>query len=336
MNRSTSSLAKLAGILWLFLALPVLPPSVFALPVEKAVLTAPPMVPPPITRNTPAKVVVDLTVIEQEGDFGDGAKYVFWTYGGSVPGTFIRVREGDTIEMTLENKGDFPHNIDLHAVTGPGGGAKATITESGKKTRFSFKALNPGLYVYHCALAPAVPQHIANGMYGLIYVQPAKPLKKVDHEYYVMQGDFYTDKPFGKPGMHNFSLDNARDEHPTYVLFNGATNALTGPKALKAKTGETIRLFVGVGGPNLTSSFHVIGEIFDTVYPEAGSLANKNVQTTLIPAGGAAIVEFKVEVPGTYLLVDHSLSRVFQKGLIGHIVVEGKPNPAVFEPLQVK
>jgi nitrite reductase (NO-forming) len=302
------------------------------LPVEKAVLTSPPEVPPVIERTHPAKVVVELEVIEKVMKMADGVDYLFWTYGGTVPGSFLRVREGDTVEFHLLNnpRNKLPHNIDLHAVTGPGGGAAISFTAPGHKSRFTFKALNPGLYVYHCATAP-VGMHIGNGMYGLIYVQPEKPLPKVDHEYYLMQGDFYTTKPFGAKGLQQFSMDNAVAEKPTYVVFNGSTTSLTGDNALKARTGDTVRLFVGNGGPNLVSSFHVIGAIFNKVFAEGGSKASQeNVGTTLIPSGGAAIVEYKVEVPGTYAIVDHSIFRTFNKGSLGLMKVEGPENKAVY------
>lgn len=311
-------------------------PAVTNLPVEKAILTVPPMVPPAIKRKTPAKVIVDLEVQEFIGTIAEGVQYNFWSFGGSVPGKFIRVREDDTVEFHLKNHPDnkSPHNIDLHAVTGPGGGAKATMTAPGHETQFTFKAINPGLYIYHCA-APPVPMHIANGMYGLILVEPKEGLKPVDHEYYVVQGDFYTKGAFGEPGLQPFDMQKGIDEHPSYVLFNGAAGSMTGEKSLTAKKGETIRLYVGNGGPNLLSSFHVIGEIFDLVYTEGGTTANqKNVQTTLVPAGGSAIVEFKVDVPGTYILVDHSLFRTFNKGTLGLLNVAGEAQPDVFSGQQ--
>ena len=304
---------------------------------EKAVLTSPPMVPPPITRKQPTKLIVELEVIEKVKRMADGVDYLFWTFGGDVPGSFIRVREGDLIEFHLGNHptSKMPHNIDLHAVTGPGGGAASSFTAPGHKSQFSFKALNPGLYIYHCATAP-VGMHVANGMYGLILVEPKEGLPKVDREYYVMQGDFYTAGAFGEEGLQAFDQTKALNEQPSYVVFNGAVGALVGDKALKAKVGETVRLFVGNGGPNLTSSFHVIGEIFDQVYQEGGTVpTQKNVQTTLIPAGGSAIVEFKTEVPGTYILVDHALFRAFNKGALGMLKVEGPENLPTYSGKEV-
>lgn len=307
------------------------------LPVEKAVLTFAPNVPPPITRKTPAKVVVELEIIEKKGNLADGVEYVFWTFGGQVPGKFIRVREGDTVEFHLQNhpSSKMPHNIDLHAVTGPGGGATSSFTAPGHSSQFTFKALNPGLYIYHCATAP-VPMHVANGMYGLILVEPKEGLPPVDREFYVVQGDFYTKGNFGDKGLQPFDMQRGIDENPSYVVFNGAVGSLVGDQALQAKKGETVRLFIGNGGPNMVSSFHVIGEIFDVVHAEGGTLANqKNVQTTMIPAGGSAIVEFKVDVPGTFILVDHSLFRAFNKGALGMLKVSGDEDKAIYSGKEV-
>lgn len=299
-------------------------------------MVPPPLVPPPITRKTPAKVIIEMEVTETEMEISDGVSYTFWTFGGTVPGNFLRVREGDTIEFHLMNHPDskMPHNIDLHAVTGPGGGASSSFTAPGQRTQFTFKALSPGLYVYHCATAP-VGMHVANGMYGLILVEPAEGLAPVDREYYVMQGDFYTVGKYREKGHQPFDMQKAIDENPTYVLFNGSENALLGENALKANVGDNVRLFVGNGGPNLVSSFHVIGEIFDSVWREGGTSVSHNVQTTLIPAGGAALTEFKLEVPGTYTLVDHSIFRAFNKGALGMLTVEGPENKEIYSGKEV-
>jgi nitrite reductase (NO-forming) len=223
----------------------------------------------------------------------------------------------------------MPHNIDLHAVTGPGGGAASSFTAPGHESQFTFKALNEGLYIYHCATAP-VGMHVANGMYGLILVEPPDGFKPVDHEYYVVQGDFYTVGKYRQKGRQGFDMQKAIDENPTYVLFNGSEGALVGPNALTAKTGETVRLFIGNGGPNLVSSFHVIGEIFDKVWFEGGTRFQENVQTTLIPAGGSAIAEFRVEVPGKYVLVDHSIFRAFNKGALAILQAEGPERKDIY------
>lgn len=298
---------------------------------EEALLTSQPEVPPPITRDHPTKVVVRLETTEVVQRLADGVDYTFWTFGGSVPGRFIRIRVGDEVEFHLSNRPDSraPHNIDLHAVTGPGGGATSSFVAPGQTATFGFKALNPGLYVYHCATAP-VGMHIANGMYGLILVEPAGGLPPVDREYYVMQGEVYTTGSYGDLGLQGFDMEKALAEQPDYVVFNGAVGSLTGAAALQADVGETVRIFAGNGGPNLISSFHVIGEIFDRVYHEAGSEATENVQTTLLPAGGAAIVEFETQVPGNYIIVDHSIFRAFNKGALGILNVVGAPDSVVF------
>ncbi len=301
----------------------------------RAELTAPPNVPGPTGRRKAKKLIVDMEVLEQEGVMSDGVKYIYWTFGGSVPGSFIRSKIGDEVEFHLKNHPDnkLPHNIDLHAVTGPGGGATSSFVAPGHETQFSFKVLNPGLYVYHCATAP-VGMHIANGMYGLILVEPEEGLPEVDKEYYIMQGDFYTKGENGERGLQPFDMKKAVDEDADYVVFNGKVGSLTGDNAITANVGETVRLYVGNGGPNLVSSFHVIGEIFDRVRVEGGDFINNNVQTTLIPAGGAAIVEFKVDVPGTFILVDHSIFRAFNKGALGMLKVQGDENKKIYSGKQ--
>lgn len=301
-----------------------------------AILTSPPHVPPATGRTAPAKVIVKLDVIEKEMPISEGVTYTFWTFGGTVPGNFIRVRQGDTVEFHLRNmpESKMPHNIDLHGVTGPGGGAASSFTAPGHSSRFTFKALNAGLYVYHCATAP-VGMHVANGMYGLILVEPPEGLPPVDKEYYVMQGDFYTGGKYREKGLQPFDMEKAIEENPTYVLFNGSEGSLTGDKALTARVGDTVRLYVGNGGPNLVSSFHVIGEIFDKVWYEGGTKFQENVQTTLIPSGGAAMMEFHMEVPGSYVLVDHSLFRAFNKGALGILKADGVENKQIYSGKEV-
>lgn len=293
--------------------------------------SAPEVPPAPVMSKKPQKVIVNIEVVEKEMRLANGTSYTFWTFNGTVPGPFIRVREGDLVEVNLSNHPDskMPHNIDFHAVTGPGGGAEASLTAPGHTTTFSFRALHSGLFVYHCAAAP-VGMHIANGMYGLILVEPKQGLPKVDKEFYIMQSEVYTHGEFGDKGLQTFDLEKAIKEAPDYVVFDGSVGALTGKNALQAKTGQRIRMYVGNAGPNLTSSFHLIGEIFDRVYQEGGTEVNHNVATTLIPAGGATIVEFTTEVPGSYTLVDHAIFRAFHKGAIGQLEVSGEENKAIF------
>ena len=288
--------------------------------------------PGPLEAREPQIVRVDLEAIEVEGQLSDGTTFTYWTFNNAVPGPFIRVRVGDTLEVHMKNStsSTMNHSVDFHAVTGPGGGAVMTQTEPGKETMFTAKAINPGLFVYHCA-TPMVANHISNGMYGLILVEPEGGLPPVDREFYVMQGDIYTTGAYGEQGKQTTDVTKLLNEDPEYIVFNGAVGALTTQKPLKANVGETVRIFFGVGGPNLTSSFHVIGEIFDRVYDQASLTAAPltDVQTTLVPPGGATMVEFKLEVPGNYILVDHALSRL-QRGLAGFLIVEGPANPEIF------
>ena len=288
--------------------------------------------PPPIGKREPQTVRVDLFSVEVEGRLAEGTTFGYWTFNGKVPGPFIRVRVGDTIDIHLKNSADSSmiHSVDFHATTGPGGGAAALQVDPGKEKSMTWKALVPGLYVYHCA-TPMVAEHIANGMYGLILVEPEGGLPPVDREFYVMQGEIYTDIPHGQHGSAEFSVEKLLNERPEYFVLNGSVGALTKLHPLSAKVGETVRIFFGVGGPNYTSSFHVIGEIFDKVYLLGGAHAAplEGIQTVTVPAGGAVVVDFKLEVPGNYTLVDHALSRM-ERGLVGILSVEGQPNPEIF------
>lgn len=298
-----------------------------------SVVRDPADLPGPLDYTTPQTVTVDLETSEVTARLADGVSYTYWTFNGKVPGPFVRVRVGDTVQVNLKNMAtsSMAHSVDFHAATGPGGGAVATQTKPGEETHVTFKALNPGLYVYHCA-TPMVAQHISNGMYGLILVEPEGGLPPVDHEYYVMQGELYTVQPYGQKGAATFDENRLLDELPTYYVLNGAVGGLTDQFQLKANVGETVRIFYGVGGPNKISSFHIIGEIFDRVFDQASITAAPltDVQTTLVPSGGATMVELTVQVPGRYLLVDHAISRL-QRGLLGYLLVEGPDNPEIYQ-----
>lgn len=287
--------------------------------------------PSPTGRNYSQEVNVEIEAKEVIGEMADGVAFNYWTYNGQVPGPFIRARVGDKINLTLKNHPSslHQHNIDLHAVNGPGGGATVTMVKPGESKSFSFKALNPGLYVYHCA-TPNVAVHMTHGMYGLILIEPEEGLPEVDKEFYVMQGEFYSAGNLGKKGLQVFDAQKMMDSHPEYVVFNGKVKSLN--DKMKVDVGDKVRLYVGNGGVNLISSFHVIGEIFDDVYPEAsiGSEPHHNVQTTLVPAGGASIVEFKVDVPGKYIIVDHALARL-DRGAWGIMTAEGEENKEIFD-----
>jgi nitrite reductase (NO-forming) len=300
---------------------------------EVDIVMEPTEVPPPIGDREPATVRTDLETVELEGRLADGTTYRYWTFNRKVPGPFLRVRVGDTIEIHLKNDVDSSviHSVDFHAATGPGGGAVALQVPPGEEKSIKWKALVPGLYVYHCA-TPMAAHHIASGMYGLILVEPAGGLPEVSREFYVMQGEIYTEAPFGSLGSQEFSVDKLLAEQPEYFVFNGAVGALTNIHAMKAKVGETVRIYFGVGGPNFTSSFHVIGEIFDRAYNlgDVMSPPLKGVQTIVVPPGGAGIVDFTIDVPGRYILVDHALSRL-ERGLVGFLVAEGEENREIFD-----
>lgn len=286
----------------------------------------------PATAQLPdADGVVRISLHAQEviSQIAPGIYFNYWTYNKQVPGPMLRVREGDTVEIALSNDPTslHNHNIDLHAVTGPGGGASLTDVMPGETKTFRWKALNPGLYIYHCAM-PNVSTHNSHGQYGMILVEPVAGLPAVDHEFYVMQGELYTMGQLGKRGLVAFDSNALLDGNPNYVTFNGRVESL--PR-MHAQVGDTVRMYVGNGGVNLISSFHVIGEIFDTVYPNAsiGGAMEHNTQATAVLPGGASIVEFKLDVPGKYLLVDHALARM-NKGAWAVLEVSGPEAPEIF------
>lgn len=288
-------------------------------------------VPPPINRDHAETLEIELTAKEVVAEMAPGVLFNYWTFDGQVPGPMLRARVGDTIELTLKNDENnlHPHNIDLHAVTGPGGGGAVTRVEPGEAKTLTFTALNPGLYVYHCAF-PNMANHMTHGMYGLILIEPEEGLPAVDREFYVMQGEFYSKGGLGSKGIQVFDAKAMLDGQPTYVVFNGKVGGAVGN--MSAMVGDTVRMYVGNGGVNLISSFHLVGEIFNRAYPEAsiGGEPYQNVQSTLVPSGGASIVEFGLEVPGQYILVDHALSRV-DRGAWGTLNVTGQASTTIYD-----
>ncbi len=320
---------QLAGMQGQFIVTPKPAPQAT---VEADISREPTDLPPPISKRDPQTVRIDLLTAEVEGRLAEGTTFEYWTFNGKVPGPFLRVRVGDTVDIHLKNAANSAmiHSVDFHAVTGPGGGAAVLQVDPGKEKSMTWKALVPGLYVYHCA-TPMVAEHIANGMYGLILVEPESGLPPVDREFYVMQGEVYTDAPFGQRGSQEFSVEKLMNERPEYFVFNGSVGALTKLHPLHANVGETVRIFFGVGGPNFTSSFHVIGTIFDKVYAFGGVQTEplQGIQTVSVPPGGAVIAEFKAKIPGNYTLVDHALARA-ERGLVGILSVEGPPNPEIY------
>ncbi len=298
-------------------------------------------------RNGPMNHEVHFTTREVVAEVVPGTTMDLWTFDGRIPGPMIRARVGDTVDFFLSNDpgNSMPHNVDFHAVTGPGGGAVSLDTLPGSESELKVKLLHPGIFIYHCAF-PDIPMHISHGMYGLVVVEPAAGLPEVDHEYYLLQSEHYTTlgAQRGHAELHDaghltYSPELGNEERPTFVVFNGRPDSTVGDRSLGTldaaiNTGEKVRLFVGNIGPNLVSSFHVIGEIFDTVYVEGSfALENHSVQSTAVPAGGAAGVEFKVEVPGTYVIVDHSIFRT-HKGALATLTVSGPPAPDIYDPVK--
>jgi nitrite reductase (NO-forming) len=304
---------------------------------EEGVFTFAPNVPPPLTRTEPRIVNVHWNFIEKECTIAPDVVYKeCWTIEGSVPGPMLRLHVGDILRLSLTNKlAKMPHNLDFHFVTGPGGGAEKLLVAPGETRVIEVRARSAGLFMYHCAVPGMVPIHVANGMYGSVLVEdPLHPLPKVAREFYLTQSEWYVGEK-EEDGKYNFSMDRMTLEHPSYVVWNGSVGSLTGDKALTAKVGETARFYVINEGPNLTSSFHIIGTIFKDVYREGDiySPPAHAIQTTAIPSGGSTITDIEFTVPGTFIIVDHAIGRVY-KGLVGQINVSGNPNPEIFEAVK--
>ena len=300
---------------------------------EEARWSFAPDVPVPIGRREQRREVVHWTIREAQSEIAPGVIYDdTWGFEGHVPGPLLRVRVGDLVEVHLRNALNSmrTHNIDFHFVMGPGGGASALSVAPGEEAVLEARATAPGFYMFHCA-TPDIPMHIANGMYGFVLVEPEEGLPQVGKELYVVQSEIYTNDD--KPGHKNFDMGRADKSDPQYVVFNGAVGALLKDRAPIAAQNETVRIYVGNAGPNLISSFHVIGQIFDKVYREGDLLSPpaRSLQTTLIPAGGSAVVEFKPPVAGSFLLVDHAIFRLHH-GAVGSLNVQGQENAEIFEP----
>ena len=226
------------------------------------------------------------------------------------------------------------HSIDFHAVLGPGGGSPTNFAEQDETKVGAYLLQKPGLYVYHCAAAP-LPIHVHNGMFGLILVEPAEGLPKVGREVYIMQHELYLNKMKEDKRIYEMNYNKADDENATHVLYNGREMALQ-EKPIVVNSEETVRIYFGNAGPNLVSSFRIIGCVFDKVYRE-GALVDtppaRDVSTTLVPSGGASVMEFKQSVPGNYAFGDTSMFRL-DKGAVGAFKVKGKPRPDLYDSKQ--
>jgi nitrite reductase (NO-forming) len=282
-------------------------------PVAPNVARSPLAVPPPITRTTPRRVHVHLVAKEVVAELAHGQRYLFWTYAlrgrpAAVPGPMIRVMAGDTIVLSLTNDSNDlePHGVDFHAAIGPGGGTNMVEVEPGQTRTFTFTVRRPGAYVYHCGAEGKPWEHVSHGMFGLIEVDPKGGLPRGYREYYVGQSEWYVTDSTRHDGLISYhDLDDAKAEAatPDRVTFNG--NAA--PLSIDVRPHQKVRIFFVNGGPNLVSSFHVIGEIFDRVYPDDRREALRNEETALVPPGSASVFELTAGAPGMYPLVDHAL-----------------------------
>ncbi len=317
---------------------PAAPQITPAKPVDvKRIAADPTKIPPPIHRRTSKHHDIVLETKEVTAEIEPGVTFRYMTFGGQVPGPMIRVRQGDTVRLTLKNPTGnlMVHNVDMHAVYGTGGGNVATTAAPGQSNGMEFEAMYPGAFIYHCAV-PNLDWHISAGMFGMILVEPPEGLPRVDREFYLGQNEIYTTQPTGQKGHHDFDYEAMAAENPTYVLLNGEKHALTPGVhgAMQAKVGETARVFFVCGGPNLTSSFHPIGNVWTKAW-SAGALANppqRYVQTMAVPPGSCGVFEMDFPVPEDVKLVDHALSRVVRKGMLGVIHVAGPAKPSIFQP----
>lgn len=293
--------------------------------------------PGPVTHRKPMVQEVTLIAKIVTSEIMPGVFHKFMTFNGQIPAPMIRVRQGDTLKIKVVNPADneYSHSIDLHAVLGTGGGAAFTEVAPGQTKTFTFKATYPGAFIYHCGVA-AMDEHISRGMFGMIVVEPPEGLPKVDREFYLGQHELYTKEPFGTKGAANFDGRAMVSENPSYVLFNGAVAPFVASRlgTMKANVGETVRVFLVTGGPNKTSSFHPVGNVWARAWPQGG-IANaplKWIQTWPSSPGSAFVGDMNLPVPGLATLVDHALSRVTSKGLAAQIEAIGPENHDILDP----
>ncbi len=269
---------------------------------------------PPAAPSGPS-VNITLTAEESLLSIAPNVAYHAWTFNGTIPGPILRVRQGQTVNFTLINKGTMGHSIDFHAAQVPPNIDYRPIPP-GASISFSFTPQYPGVFMYHCGMTP-VMDHIANGMYGAIIVDPANGWPAAQ-EYALVQSEFYTQK--NADGTYSLSEQKMMAMQPDFVVFNGyAAQYVSAP--LTAQPNQKIRLFIVNAGPSGFSAFHVIGAIFSEYYPD-GNPANHMVgnQTVTIPPGGGAVVELTIPEAGKYSFVTHSFAAAMS-GAIGAIKV---------------
>ncbi|AZH25982.1 copper-containing nitrite reductase [Haloplanus aerogenes] len=313
-------------------------PQVDGMPKEvDRVASDPTDVPDPIDRDQPKTHDITLQAQEVIAPIEEGNTFHFMTFDGQVPGPMIRVRQGDTVNLTFENlkSSNLPHNVDFHAVYGTGGGSEATDANPGETNTVKFQARYPGAFIYHCAV-PNLDYHISSGMFGMIVVEPEDGFPEVDREFYLGQHEIYTQQHHGAEGRLNFDIEGMMNEEPTYVLFNGEKYPYIPDKygSLEAETGETVRVFLVVGGPNYSSNFHPIGNIWKRAYRDGAVVDSpeRYVQTMKVPPGSCMIGTMDLPVPERIYLVDHALSRYARRGLGAYLDITGEERPDIYDP----
>jgi nitrite reductase (NO-forming) len=266
-------------------------------------------------------VKVHMTMKDMAVAIAPGVKYNTWAFDGhGAPGPVVHVRQGQTVEMTLTNGGAIPHSIDFHAARIAPNVAFRDVAP-GESFTFRFEAGDPGVFMYHCGTKPVLA-HIANGMYGAIVVEPAKALPKADREYVLVASEWYMNGDgIQKPA--SLDMAKARAMMPDWTTFNGYANQyVTHP--LVADPGETVRFWVVAAGPTLDTNFHVVGTILDRAWVNQDMTRfQTGVQTVLVPAGGGAVFDVKIDEPGLYPFVSHAFAHV-DLGQVGLLKV-GNP-----------
>ncbi len=267
-----------------------------------------------------AVVPVHLTLKDVVHEVAPGIKYSAWAFSGGAPGPVVHVRQGQTVKMTLTNGGAIPHSIDFHAARIAPNVAFRDVAP-GESFTFSFKAGDPGVFMYHCGTKPVL-MHIANGMYGAIIVEPAKPLPHADREYVLVSSEWYLSSPgLDKPA--SFDMAKAHQMAPDWVTWNGYAGQYV-KHPLTANPGETVRFWVVAAGPSFDTDFHVVGTLLNRAWID-GDMTQylHNVQTATVPAGGGGLFDVQIDTPGLYPFVSHSFASVDmgQVGLlkVGHV-----------------
>ncbi len=317
-------------------------------------LVAPPSLPQYEQRDkgAPKVVEVELTVVEKKLEIEPGVFTWALTYNGTVPGPIIVVHQYDYIEVKIINPATntMMHNIDFHAATGAMGGGDISLVAPGQQVTFRFRAIKPGVFVYHCAPGGImVPLHVVSGMNGAIMVLPRNGLTDengnsltFDKAYYIAQQDYYLPKD-DKGNYKQYSspaegfgdlIKSMKTLSPTHIFFNGTAGALTGDNALKANVGDKV-LFI-TSSANRDTRIHLIGGHAD-LYWAGGSFANKplaDFETWPVPGGTAVAAIYQFRQPGTYTLLDHNLIEALAYGAAAQIIVEGKWNDDLMKEVE--